>query len=59
MKTQYDTARINAANIKNYDNQTFTDLYTNPGIIFFGNEEDLKAVEDRAMDLGLKKVGEE
>ena len=50
-----DTARINAANIKNYSNKTFSDLYTNPGVIFFGSEDDMKALKKRAKELQLKK----
>ena len=53
MATKKDTARIDAANHTKYNDATFAALYKNSGVTWFGESEDLKAVEKRAGKLRL------
>jgi len=53
MKPHKDSARYNAANTINLSDKMFSDMYLNPGVIFFGEPEQLAQIEQRAIKLGL------
>ena len=53
MPVKKDTARINAAKHIEYNDATFSTLYKNAGVTWFGESEDIEAVHKRAGKLRL------
>ena len=55
MKQPKPQVRINACKIEEYNDATFTALYMNPGVEWFGETHDLEKLARRAKRLNLSK----